>query len=175
MKIAFIGTHGTGKTTLAYDVAGVLKKKGYDVEVVTSIARSSPFPINENSTEKSQLWISLSMINKELEIQKTCEHIVCARSILDAYAYTLNILNNSQFFKNLFEYWIKTYDILIYTPIRYKLEKDFVRSDNKEFQIKIDNIIKKILNENNIKFSELPEQDSINFVVKLFEDKLKKE
>lgn len=175
MKIAFTGTHGTGKTTLTYDVSAALKKKSYDVGTVTEIARNCPFPINEDTTEESQLWISLNMINKELEAQQKYKHIICNRNILDAYAYTLNILNNSQFFKNLFEYWIKTYDILIYTPIKYKLQKDFVRSGSEEFQVRIDDIIKRILNENSIKFFEIPEKDSIDFVIALFEDRVKKE
>ena len=177
MKIAFTGTHGTGKTTLTHDVAAALKKKGYDIGIVTEIARNCPFPVNENTTEKSQLWIYLNMINRELEIQQKYEHLICNRSTLDVYAYTLNILNKlskPEFFKNLFEYWINTYNILLYTPIKYKLQKDFIRSDNEEFRIRIDDIIKRILNENDIKFFEVPEKDNIDFIVTLFEDKLKK-
>lgn len=177
MKIAFTGTHGTGKTTLTHDVAGALKKKGYDIGIVTEVARNCPFPVNENTTENSQLWISLNMINKELEAQQKYEYVICNRSILCAYAYTSNILTKvtkPEIFKNLFEYWINTYDVLLYTPIRYKLQKDFIRSGSEEFQRTIDDIIKKILNKNDIKFFEVPQEDNINFIVTLFENQLKK-
>src|SRR3989344_507080 len=172
MKIAFTGTHGTGKTTLTHDLVAALKKKGYDVGLVSPVARNCPFPINENSTEESQLWISLAMINKELETKKQYKYIMCNRSILDVYAYTFNIIGHNNFFKNLFEYWIKTYDMLVYVPIRFELKRDLARSDNVEFQKRIDTIIKKILDENNIKFYELPEKDSLDFIVALFESKL---
>ncbi|GAF77081.1 unnamed protein product, partial [marine sediment metagenome] len=32
VKIAFIGTHGVGKTTLCYDLAAALKKEGLAVD-----------------------------------------------------------------------------------------------------------------------------------------------
>jgi len=34
MKLAFIGTHGVGKTTLCYDLAAVLKRQGINVDMV---------------------------------------------------------------------------------------------------------------------------------------------
>jgi len=177
MKIAFTGTHGTGKTTLTYDVSAALKKKSYDVGTVTEIARNCPFPINEDTTEESQLWISLNMINKELEAQQKYKHIICNRSLLDAYAYTLNILpkvNKPGIFSYLFDYWVKTYDLLLYAPIRYGLQRDMIRSSDKEFQIKIDDIVKRILNKHRIEFFEIPEKDSIDFIIALFQSKLKK-
>lgn len=55
MKIALIGTHGTGKTTLAYDIISKLKKKGIDADFLGEVARICPFPINEQTTKKSQI------------------------------------------------------------------------------------------------------------------------
>ena len=39
MKVAFIGTHGVGKTTLCYDLAAALKKRDLTVEIVREVAR----------------------------------------------------------------------------------------------------------------------------------------
>ena len=39
MKIAFIGSHGVGKTTLCYDLAGALKREGVHVDMVKEVAR----------------------------------------------------------------------------------------------------------------------------------------
>ena len=47
MKIAFIGTHGVGKTTLCYDLAAALKKRDLTVELVREVARECPLPINQ--------------------------------------------------------------------------------------------------------------------------------
>ena len=38
-KVAFIGTHGVGKTTLCYGLAARLKRRDVAVEVVHEVAR----------------------------------------------------------------------------------------------------------------------------------------
>ena len=44
MKVAFIGTHGVGKTTLCYDLAALLKRRDLNVDVVKEVARLSRCP-----------------------------------------------------------------------------------------------------------------------------------
>jgi len=52
VKIAFIGTHGVGKTTLCYDLAAVLKRRGLDTDIVKEVARLSPLPINRKTRSR---------------------------------------------------------------------------------------------------------------------------
>jgi len=47
-KIALIGTHGTGKTTLAHELTAESKKRGIHTEFLGELARECPLPINEN-------------------------------------------------------------------------------------------------------------------------------
>ena len=68
MKLALIGTHGVGKTTLAYEICSLLKKAAHNVELVTEVAQRSPFPINEVTTLDGQLWILHAQIAKELDL-----------------------------------------------------------------------------------------------------------
>ncbi|MFW6282422.1 MAG: hypothetical protein ACOC1P_00005, partial [Minisyncoccales bacterium] len=70
MKIAFLGTHGTGKTTLAHDLVTKLKKQGIDAGFLSEIARKCPFPLNEERTKKSQIWIILNQIIAEIEAEE---------------------------------------------------------------------------------------------------------
>ena len=49
-KIALIGSHGVGKTTLCYDLAARLKRRDLEVHLVAEIARSCPLPINTETT-----------------------------------------------------------------------------------------------------------------------------
>jgi len=42
MKIAFVGSHGVGKTTLCFDLAAQLKRRGVNVDMVKEVARASP-------------------------------------------------------------------------------------------------------------------------------------
>ena len=61
-KIAFIGTHGVGKTTLCYDLAAALKKHGAVVDIVKEVARLSPLPINRQTSLDAQMWILSTQI-----------------------------------------------------------------------------------------------------------------
>jgi hypothetical protein len=81
MKLALIGTHGVGKTTLAYDVCALLKKAGRNVELVTEVARRNPFPINEATTLESQLWILHTQIADELAAAQHAPWVICDRSV----------------------------------------------------------------------------------------------
>ena len=54
MKIAFIGTHGVGKTTLCFELAALLKKRDRVVEMVREVARFCPLPINRDTTVAAQ-------------------------------------------------------------------------------------------------------------------------
>ena len=65
-KIAFIGTHGVGKTTLCYDLAAALKKQGLGVDIVKEVARLSPLPINRQTSLEAQLWILTTQIAEEI-------------------------------------------------------------------------------------------------------------
>jgi len=54
MKIAFIGTHGVGKTTLCFDLASRLKRLDMGVDIVKEVARGCPLPINRETTLEAQ-------------------------------------------------------------------------------------------------------------------------
>ena len=65
MKIAFIGSHGVGKTTLCYDLASRLKRQDRAVDLVKEVARRCPLPINRETTREAQAWILHTQIADE--------------------------------------------------------------------------------------------------------------
>ncbi len=161
MKIAFIGTHGTGKTTLAYDLVSKLKKRGIDVGFLSEVARSCPFPINRETTKKSQIWIMLSQIIKELEAEEKTEVLVSDRSVLDGYCYYVNKFGRSEILEPLVREHLKTYSYLIRVPIREGfLRKDKVRSTESEFQKEIDMQFDRFLKEFKIKHIDLSKKEN---------------
>src|ERR1017187_10110119 len=87
MKIAFIGTHGVGKTTLCYDLAAALKKRDLTVELVREVAREGPLPINQETTLKAQAWILHTQIAWELQAEAKADVVFCARPALDISHY----------------------------------------------------------------------------------------
>ena len=139
MKIAFLGTHGTGKTTLAHDLVTKLKKQGIDAGFLGEVARECPFSLNEDTTKKSQIWIILSQIIAEMESEERSETLVCDRSVLDGYCYYVNKFGRSAALEALVGEHLKTYSKLIRVPIREGLlQEDKVRSTSVKFQADVD-------------------------------------
>ena len=90
MKIAFIGTHGVGKTTLCFDVAARLKRLDLAVELVKEVARGCPLPINRDTTLDAQEWILHTQIAQEIAACARYQVVICDRSALDNYAYLVH-------------------------------------------------------------------------------------
>jgi thymidylate kinase len=143
LKFAFLGTHGTGKTTAAYALATELKKRGYDVDIITEAARSHPahLPINEKTTTQSQKWIFAEMLRRELE--SNAQISICDRTLLDVFAYTYRVDNAvGMSMLPFIKEHLKTYAIIFYMePQKGYLRKDGVRSVDKQFQKDIKGII----------------------------------
>ena len=87
MKLAFIGTHGVGKTTLCYDVAALLKRHDLDADIVKEVARLSPLPVNRQTSLEAQTWILATQVAEEIRSASRHAVVVCDRSALDNYAY----------------------------------------------------------------------------------------
>jgi len=147
MKIAIIGTHGTGKTTLSYNLAAHYKSQGKSVKIIQEVARSCPFPINEKMTIEAAKWIFLEHARKELEATKN-QVIVSDRSVFDSFVYAEYFkLEDELFFEysNLAFQKLNQYDKLIYVRPDLFIHDDGVRSKDKEFQASIDEIFLKKL------------------------------
>ena len=164
MKIAIIGTHGTGKSTLSYLMAAHYKKEGKNVKVVQEVARTCPFPINHWMTKEAALWIYLEHSRKELEAEHKHDVVVCDRSVYDSFAYAkyfgLIDAELESFEEAAFKH-LYTYDKLIFIRPDMPIQTDGIRPTDKEFQQGVDEIIRKRiepLNVTEIKSSEIFEE-----------------
>ena len=162
MKIAFIGTHGIGKTTLTYELCTRLKKQDLDVGFIEELARRCPFPINEGTSLEAQTWILTMTITKEIEHTKVYQHIICDRSVLDNYAYLFNKFGHVQALYDLVIYWVRTYDLLVKVPINEQyLRPDGVRSIDRGFQQAIDARIDQLLEETRTPYTLYRDMDGL--------------
>lgn len=162
MKIAIIGTHGVGKTTLVLDVISALKKKDYDAEFVKEVARKCPLEINEKSSIDTELWIMCNQISEETVMNTNYKMVICDRSVLDTLCYGIYAYGENQLLSDMVNQWMPTYDLVFRTPIlkRYPLPYDRFRSRNKKFQKKIDQIIEQELKKREVPYIELPKKRS---------------
>jgi len=164
-KIGLIGTHSSGKTTLAKELTATLP----DSLHLGSVARDCPLPINENASVESELWIMSSRMRREIDTSNGIgvKYLVCERTVLDDVAYldyvdrhrqhepytdlvksghktytTAEYVNMLTIGKVIGRHWLSTYHMLFYLePL--KLESDDVRSSSQDYQDDIDSIIQK--------------------------------
>jgi len=153
MKIAFSGSHGTGKTFSAYNKVVELKlqNKNKSICILNELARESPFPINRETTENSQLWIFLNQISEELEMETKYDIIVCDRTVVDVLAYS-EYRGFDRLVKMLYplaKEWIQTYEQIYFNQIRTNQHNyvDNVRDTDEDFRNNIEDIMVKYYNE----------------------------
>lgn len=145
LKIAFVGTHGVGKTTLCFDLAANLKRLDLAVDLVKEVARRCPLPINEETTLDAQLWILHSQVAEEISAMASYEVVVCDRSVLDNYAYLVARVGRRPELDALVAEWIKGYDALFKVPVIQAPSFDGKRAVSPQFQLEIDATIDQLV------------------------------
>ena len=125
-----------------------MKKADHNVELVTEVARRSPFPINEATTLDGQLWILHAQIAKELDVSARARHLICDRSVLDNYCYLVNKFGRQPQIEQWLSWWLESYSLLVSVPpMADGIPPDGFRSENLEFQDRIHDLIGEVLSE----------------------------
>lgn len=147
MKVGIMGAHGTGKTTLALQMASRRKEltPKDSVGILTEIARSCPYPLNHEATPEAQAWIFHTQIVRELEESGLNDIVFCDRTILDSLAYSRAAGFHGQV-KQLLpiaSMWLNTYGELYFLrPGKDAIiAADGFRDLDPAFQLRIDRIL----------------------------------
>lgn len=144
-KVAFIGSHGVGKTTLCYELAARLKRQDLRVDLVKEVARRCPLPINRESTLEAQEWILHSQMAMEIETCHDQDLVVCDRSVIDNYAYLVAACGRMPVYDELVRAWLPTYDLMVWVPILDRPRFDGIRDTDLRFQAQIEGLIGELL------------------------------
>lgn len=155
LKIAFIGSHGVGKTTLCYGLAARLKACDVVLDLVHEVARRCPLPINEASNIAAQSWILHTQIADELAASARHPVVICDRSVLDNYVYMLLRVGRQPGLEAMVAWWLQSYDLLVHVPIVQDLQADGLRSTDPAFQQAVDERLRKELALREIRFMSL--------------------
>ncbi|HOX24913.1 MAG TPA: ATP-binding protein [Candidatus Krumholzibacteria bacterium] len=164
MKIAFMGTHGVGKTTLCYDLAASLKRLDLSVDLVKEVARRCPLPINRETTRAAQQWILHTQIAEEIALEPSFDYIVCDRAVLDNYAYLVNAIGRQPELEDLVRHWMRTYHLLVKVPVVAPPSFDGTRDVSVAFQRAVDQVIDKLLADYRLACLRLPPTDRSGWV-----------
>ena len=162
MKVAFVGTHGVGKTTLCYDLAASLKRRDLTVELVREVARECPLPINRDTTLKAQAWILHTQIAWELQAEAKAEVVVCDRAVVDNFCYLKRAATGEaaeKVLEALVRSWTPSYDLLFKVPVVADPRFDGVRDTDVAFQREIDEMLVATLSDWGIGHVDLDPRD----------------
>lgn len=141
--IAFSGTHGCGKSSLAYILASKLKLAGKNVIVLDELARRCPFRINKDADERTQVWIICKQITEELELIDKVDYLIVDRGLLDSFCYNRVVSKSVEQLTtcdSLFSYimqHIQQYYRMIYVPDKDSFNfqmNDGIRDLDKQFR-----------------------------------------
>jgi nicotinamide riboside kinase len=162
-KISLVSTHGTGKTTLCYEVAAELKKRGVKVKVFSEIAATAfeqGIPINETTTLPAQLYIMVQHITEELRgTLRNYQVVVCDRSVYDNLVYLERRCGEQPFLRDFLRGYSEKfpYDVIYKLPMVGELMEDGIRdAQSREFQQDIYDRLNGLLEGMNIDHRTLP-------------------
>ncbi len=164
MKIALIGTHGVGKTTLCFELAARLKRLDRGVELVKEVARDCPLPINRDTTLDAQTWILHSQCARELAAESGNDVVVCDRSVLDNYAYLVHAVGRRPELDPWIRKWCDSYAGLFKVPLWQVPSWDGTRDTDEAFQRGIDETIDGLVSDLRLDVSPLSSTDPDGWV-----------
>ena len=162
MKIAIVGAHGTGKTTIVHELFSLLKKKGFNANITPEAARSSPFLLAGERCPEGQMDIFASQIENEMKCQRGHNILVSDRSILDSLMYTkLFFPEQKELIKameSFAKYFMNSYDCIFKTTLLYNPSEidDPLRPKDEKLQREADRILNETLKEFYPNFIEIP-------------------
>lgn len=147
LKIAFVGSQCSAKTTTLLHVMAELKFSGFgDVAMVEELARKYPYPINQCGGIEAQTWIMLHQILAEQQLCRKYSVVLSDRSVVDPFIYACYLANGGhldkaqvEFLADTMDAWLKLapYDaIFLFTPL--PIVGDVDRPADAEFQSEID-------------------------------------
>ncbi|MDD2656344.1 MAG: ATP-binding protein [Patescibacteria group bacterium] len=158
MKIAIIGTHSTGKTTLVQKLKNKLEELGKKVMIIQEHARSCPFPVHEGTTIEAQKWIKDNQIAKESEVDHSDKILITDRATIDNFAYLHRVADEEtsrEYEQIAFEHG-KTYTFIFKThKLDIVAEDDGFRTTDDDFRNLIDSLINQFLKKNQVQFIPL--------------------
>jgi len=98
VKVAITGTHSTGKSTFLNELESNLTSSGVIIGRIDDLARRARelgFPILQDHTYESTLWIMAEALRQEAVLSLSCDVILVDRPLSDAFGYLITALNSS--------------------------------------------------------------------------------
>jgi len=165
--IQFFGGPGSGKSSVAYKLAGALKSKHINCELVTEVAKDVTWEKNFHQL-KNQFFITAKQFDRIRRLEDKVDYIIMDAGLLQNIPY----FKDERYKKELTQIMInlhksyKTINFFVNRPMNYDTNG---RKEDLQESINIDNLTIQILKNEGIKFKEITPDININNIVTLVE------
>lgn len=155
MRIGFIGSHSTGKTSVALRVNDLMNNVLY-VPSASRKVLAAGGKLNREATKESQILTTVArVVDEQSAYESNAGKIILSdRTPLDSLAYTKysldNIWGEDEFYWNYSDKFVRSamlnYDLVFYFPVgRFAITPDGVRDPDEGYRTAIDEIILELL------------------------------
>ena len=159
-KIAFSGSHGTGKSTSVGQafIDNKMAHPEYTIGMIMENAKDCPFDINKGGNIYTQYWIFCNQVQRELYLQDKYDLVICDRSVVDSIAYGSVVLGNIQFTDSLIylaSQYVHTYKEIIFRSIKtndYWYDDNFRQANDQKFRQDVEDELLRIYDEISTKY-----------------------
>lgn len=162
MKIAAIGTHGTGKSTLVSHLAALLKQKHRNKSVITleeNVRKIAKLTDNRLNTTLFQKLAISDQLYRELTTETIHDIIITDRTLLDYIIYgQVDGIKISDTYKTLAIEHMTTFDKVYFVRpdnLKSTIADDGFRDTNKTYRNQIDQEFETMILKHKISCSEL--------------------
>ena len=157
-RIAITGTHGVGKTSLAYALFDKFTELNIKASLNTKLARSlieKGYPLGKEATSESYIQYIISQLRAEQTAEK-CDVFISDRTLLDPLSYSIvnqKYINSTvpdDIIKLLESVWLLEsiqYDLYVLVPIEFEMPIDDIRPVDKKYRERIETQIASILSD----------------------------
>jgi hypothetical protein len=158
MKIAFTGSHGTGKTTSVFEYAHKMKLENPNKRTGIfheNAARAPKGLFNKSGTDLSQLWIFTNQMQNEIALGYEYDILICDRTVFDSIAYSI-YMKFDNFAKKAFQLAIEflpTYDKIYFKRIKtndFWFDSKHRETSDIEYRYQIEDILMELYKKSGI-------------------------
>jgi len=163
IRICFVGAHGTGKTTLAFEVHKYLYRELHEKDVVL-ISESSDGAKKALHLEKNDPSYEEALIHYRAKLFYRTPEFISDRSLFDPLGYS--IVKTGQLSSELLQYALdvhkKLNPLLFYVPIAIPLVGESHRPANEKYQQHVDDSIKAVLTGAGVQYHTITRVDLVS-------------
>jgi len=160
LQIAFVGSHGTGKTMLSHEVFKWMRRE-LDLPVIPIFESTRMFQLDQQEKDYER-----KLIQKRASEFTHFGHFISDRSLIDPLGYQKVVRGKIDASIKEFAF-THSKQLLFYIPISFDIVDDGIRPIDKDYQQKVQDAIKGILDESQLTYYTISRVDMVerlNFV-----------